>query len=79
MDEKNKKIISIYNSSLDDFDTNEISLKKSLLAHHPCVTVKCNLQDTHLYVFNYAIVEYLMKTKKKFEDLKVAFKQNIKF
>jgi translation initiation factor eIF-2B subunit gamma len=63
IDASNSQLVYLNNS--DDMDSDEFSLRMSLLAKHPVLNVSRLLQDAHLYVFKRWVVELIVEVANK--------------
>ncbi|KAK3808739.1 MAG: nucleotide-diphospho-sugar transferase [Benniella sp.] len=63
IDASNSQLVYLNNS--DDMDSDEFSLRISLLAKHPVLNVSRLLQDAHLYVFKRWVVELIVEVANK--------------
>src|SRR5688572_24323257 len=57
IDASNSQLIYLNNS--DDMDSDEFSLRMSLLSHHPVMNISRLLQDGHLYVFKRWVIDLI--------------------
>lgn len=71
IDQESNRVLQIMNNT--DVENEGLKLKKVLLAKHPHSTISTNLFDCHLYIFNYKVLEFLKKCKRKFWNLKDDF------
>lgn len=71
VDQESNRVLQIMNNT--DVENEGLKLKKILLAKHPHSTISTNLFDCHLYIFNYKVLEFLKKCKRKFWNIKDDF------
>ncbi|KAF9956468.1 hypothetical protein BGZ65_002681, partial [Modicella reniformis] len=55
----------VYLNTSDDMDSDEFSLRISLLAKHPVLNVSRLLQDAHLYVFKCWVIDLISEVSNK--------------
>jgi len=68
LDDESHRVLQITNNT--DIESEGLSIKKTILLRHPNSTISTQLYECHLYVFNYRIIDFLKKCKRKFSNLK---------
>lgn len=63
IDASNSQLVYLNNS--DDMDSEEFSLRISLLAKHPVLNISRLLQDAHLYVFKRWVIDLISEVSNK--------------
>ncbi|KAG0229722.1 translation initiation factor eIF-2B subunit gamma [Mortierella sp. GBAus27b] len=63
IDASNSQLVYLNNS--DDMDSDEFSLRMSLLAKHPVLNISRLLQDAHLYVFKRWVIDLISEVSNK--------------
>lgn len=63
IDASNSQLVYLNNS--DDMDSDEFSLRISLLAKHPVLNISRLLQDAHLYVFKRWVIDLISEVSNK--------------
>ncbi|CAO3568006.1 unnamed protein product [Mortierella alpina] len=63
IDASNSQLIYLNNS--DDMDSDEFSLRMSLLSHHPVMNISRLLQDGHIYVFKRWVIDLIAEVSHK--------------
>ena len=63
IDASNSQLVYLNNS--DDMDSDEFSLRISLLAKHPVTNISRLLQDAHLYVFKRWVIDLIAEVSNK--------------
>ena len=69
--EESRRVLQISNNT--DIEIDGLTIKKKLLMRHPNSTISTQMHDCHLYIFNYRIIDFLKKTKRKFSNIKEDF------
>ena len=68
LDDESHRVLQITNNT--DIESEGLNIKKTMLLRHPNSTISTQLFDNHLYVFNYRMIDFLKRCKRKFLNLK---------
>lgn len=68
IEDESHRVLQIANNT--DIEIEGLLIKKSLLLRHPNSTISTHMHDCHLYIFNYGIIDFLKRTKRKFSNIK---------
>ncbi|KAK3599909.1 hypothetical protein CHS0354_022494 [Potamilus streckersoni] len=61
LDEKGCRVL--FYTPEADLDAEKVKISKSLLKRHPCVSIKSNLTDCHLYLMKKWVIDFLMEKR----------------
>jgi len=68
LDDESHRVLQITNNI--DIESEGLNIKKTMLLRHPNSTISTQLNECHLYVFNYRMIDFLKRCKRKFLNLK---------